>query len=311
MIGKIIGTGSYIPQEVWDNHKLAKMVETSDAWIRERTGIVSRHISLEKGACEMAIEAAKAAMEDCMQRDPSFDASKLDAIIVCSTTTNMTVPSMACMVQKELGAVNAFAYDLNSACSGFVFTYNTILGYMNLGIVKNALIVGAEQLSKMIDWTDRGSCILFGDAAGAAVVTAVEGDCHVQMHSDGAQGEVLFCKLGDRLVMDGQRVFRFAAKQVPEVVHALMKQMNVTDEDIDYYIFHQANLRIIEAAVKRLHISMDKVPVNIEHMGNTSTASIPVLIDQLRKEGKLDGNQRVIMAGFGAGLTWGASYIIS
>lgn len=311
MIGKIIGTGAYIPPVVWDNNKLAEMVDTSDEWIRERTGIGSRHISLEKGACEMAVEAAKKAIDDCVQRNPEFDVAAIDAIIVCSTTTNMTVPSMACVVQKEIGATNAFAFDLNSACSGFVFSYNTILGYMNLGIVKNALIVGAEQLSGMIDFTDRGSCILFGDAAGAVVVTAVAGDCRVKMHSDGAQGEVLYCKLGDKLEMDGQRVFRFAAKQVPEVVSELMEDMQITDDDVDYYIFHQANLRIIEAAVKRLKISMEKVPINIEYMGNTSTASIPVLLDELRKKGTLTEDKKVIMAGFGAGLTWGASYIIS
>lgn len=307
MVGKIVGTGSYIPETVWDNNEIAKIVETSDEWIRERTGIVSRHIEKELECSQMAIEAAKKAIADSEKN--GITAADIDAIFVSSTSTDKLFPVISCLIQKEINAPNAFCYDLNAACSGFVFAYNMAVSYMNMGIVKNALIVGAEKLSNVMDWTDRGSCILFGDGAGAAVITAIEGEPGMVMHSDGFGGDALMCDVGQRMTMDGQKVFRFAVKAVPSAVTELMEKKNLTDDDVDWYILHQANMRIIESAVKRLKISMDKVPTNIANMGNTSSASVPILLDECNKKGIFKEGSRVIMAGFGAGLSYGAAYV--
>ncbi len=307
MTGKIIGTGSYLPELVWDNHKLTEWLDTNDEWIRERTGIAKRHISKDLGACGMALEAAKKAMEDAGKA--GLRAEDLDAIFVCSVTPDIMVPSIACEIQKELGAANAFAYDINAACSGFVFAYNMAVSYMETGMIKNALIIGSEQLSSMMDWNDRGSCILFGDGAGAVVVTACEQKGASVMHSDGASGEALQCVTGGKLSMDGQKVFRFALKRVPEVVEELLTKMEMEKEQVDLFLLHQANMRIIEAVIKRLGLEPEKVPSNIERMGNTSSASLPILLDELNREGKLKPGMKLVMAGFGAGLTWGAGYI--
>ena len=308
MIGKIVGTGSYIPPVEWDNHKLAEIVETSDEWIRERTGIVSRHIEQALECSQMAIEAAKKALADSEKSGITVD--DIDAIFVSSTSTDKLFPVISCLIQKELGAKNAFCYDLNAACSGFVFAYNMAVSYMNTGVIKTALIAGAEKLSNVMDWTDRGSCILFGDGAGAAVITAVEGEPGMVMHSDGFGGDALMCDVGQRMTMDGQKVFRFAVKAVPSAMEELMEKRSLTDTDIDWYILHQANMRIIESAVKRLKISMDKVPTNIANMGNTSSASVPILLDECRKNGTIKDGDRIIMAGFGAGLSYGAAYAL-
>lgn len=309
MIGKIIGTGSYLPATVWDNHKIEMLVETSDAWIRERTGIVKRHISEDIPASVMAIEAAKKALEDAVKSGRLTGPQELDAVFVCTVTADIVVPCLACEVQKAIGAENAFCYDVNAACAGFVFAYNMAVSYMNMGVVKKALIIGAEQLSGIVNWSDRGSSILFGDGAGAVLVEAVEGKAGMCMHSDGAGGDALKCNVGGKLSMDGQKVFRFAVKRVPEVITELMGQMGITDADVDYYILHQANLRIVESVVKRLNISREKVPVNIECMGNTSSASIPILLDELCREKLIGSGTRMVLAGFGAGLSWGAGYI--
>jgi len=302
MTGKIIGTGSYVPELAWDNNKLKEYMDTNDEWIRERTGIVRRHISEDKTTSEMAICAAKKAVE-------GFDVEQIDAIFVCSVTPDLAVPCIACEVQKEIGAVNAFCYDMNAACSSFVFAYNMAVSYMNMGMIKNALIIGSERLSGILDWSDRGTGILFGDGAGAALVTAVEGPSGMVMHSDGKGGDALLCKVGDKLFMDGQKVFRFAIKRVPEVINELFAQMNITKDDVDVFLLHQANMRIIESVVKRLDLDAEKVPTNIAEMGNTSSASLGILLDELNRKGELKPGSRMVMAGFGAGLSWGAGYI--
>jgi len=308
MIGKFVGTGAYIPPTVWDNDKIAEIVETSDEWIKERTGIAQRHIEQEIESSQMAIEAARRAFED--SKKNGITADDIDAIFVSTTTTDKLFPVISCMIQKELGAKKAFCYDLNAACSGFVFAYNMAVSYMNTGIIKTALIVGAEKLSNVMDWTDRGSCILFGDGAGAAVITAVEGQSGMVMHSDGFSSDALICNVGQRMTMDGQKVFRFAVKAVPGAVEELMEKRGLSDADVDWYILHQANIRIIESAAKRLNISMDKVPTNIANLGNTSSASIPILLDECRKNGTIKDGERIIMAGFGAGLSYGAAYAV-
>ena len=302
MTGRIIGTGSYVPELAWDNNKLKEYMDTNDEWIRERTGIVRRHISEDKTTSEMAVCAAKKAVE-------GFDAELIDAIFVCSVTPDLSVPCIACEVQKEIGALNAFCYDLNAACSGFVFAYNMAVSYMNTGMIKTALIIGSERLSGIVDWSDRGTGILFGDGAGAVLVTACEGPSGMVMHSEGESSDALYCGVGKKLSMDGQKVFRFAVKRVPEVIRELFDQMHITKDDVDLFLLHQANIRIIDAVVKRLDLDVDKVPTNIAEMGNTSSASLGILLDELNRKGVLKSGSRMIMAGFGAGLSWGVGYI--
>ncbi len=304
MTGRIIGTGAYIPELVWDNNKLAEMVETSDEWIRERTGIARRHIEQNKSATEMAIEAAKKAMESCKELKPE----EIGAVIVCSIAQEEVLPSVSCRVQAAIGATNAFCFDLRAACSGFVFAYNTCIAYMNMGLIQNALIIGVEKLSSITDWTDRSSCILFGDGAGAAVITACEEDGAMMMKCDGSRGDVLTCAAGSTLLMNGQEVFKFAVRSVPEAITEVLDQMKLAKEDVDYYILHQANRRIVESVAKRLGEPMSKFPMNLDEYGNTSSASIPLLLDQLYREGKIHKGNRLIMAGFGAGLSWCATY---
>ena len=304
MIGKLIGTGSYVPENVWDNNKIAEMVDTNDEWIRERTGIIRRHISDGETTSYMAIEASKKAIED-----SRIDVCDIDVIIVCTISPDVMLPTIACKVQEAIGAKNAFCYDMNVACSGFVFAYNTVLAYMESGIVRNALIVGAENLSSVTDWTDRGTCILFGDGAGAAVITKAEGKKGVMMHSDGYRGEALTLNAGEKMGMNGQEVFKFAVKSVPEVIEELLGILEIGKDEIDYYILHQANARIVDSVSRRLKVDIEKFPMNLNEYGNTSSASIPILLDELKKNGTLKENNKLVMAGFGAGLSWGASYI--
>ncbi len=307
MTGRIVGTGSYIPELVWDNNKLTEFMDTNDEWIRERTGIARRHISENLTTSQMAVEAAKRTMENAAKQ--GYFAEQVDAIFVCSVTPDLSVPCIACEVQNAIGAKKAFCYDLNAACSGFVFAYNMAVSYMNMGMIKTALIIGSERLSGILDWSDRGTGILFGDGAGAMLVTACEGPYGMVMHSEGESGDALLCQVGGKLSMDGQKVFRFAVKRVPEVITELLEQMQMTKEDVDVFLLHQANMRIIESVVKKLGLNMEKVPVNIAEMGNTSSASLGILIDELNQRGELKPGSRMVMAGFGAGLSWGAGYV--
>lgn len=311
MIGKIVGTGSYVPSTIWDNHKIAEFVETNDEWIRERTGIVRRHIAESDTIGFMAVEAAKRAVENAVTEGAISGAEDIDAIFVCTITADLLLPAVACEVQKEIGATHAFAYDMNAACSGFVFAYNQAVALMNIGVIHHALIIGSEKLSELTNWTDRGSCILFGDGAGAAVIQAVEGKPAMVMHSNGAGGDVLWCEKNGTMKMDGQSVFRFAVKAIPDVVEELVSQMNITKDEIDYYVFHQANQRIIESAAKRLKVDGGKIPMNIGEYGNTSSASIPILLDEMNQKGMLKEGSKLVLAGFGAGLSWGAAYMVS
>lgn len=305
MIGKIIGTGSCIPKKQLDNHDIARMVETSDEWIRERTGIRRRHIADQETTTSMAVKAAEAALAN-----SGTESSEIDMIIVCTISPANILPCTACEVQKAIHAGQAACFDINAACTGFLFAYNTVLGYMQTGMVRKALIIGAESLSKLLDWTDRGTCILFGDGAGAAVVQALEGEIQpFIMHSDGMKGEALSCGSGKTIYMDGRAVFEFAVRRVPECIQELLLRINKKQEEIDYFILHQANQRIVEAVAKRLHADMNKFPINLEEYGNTSSASIPILLDELNRNGRLKRGSRLVLVGFGAGLSWGASYL--
>lgn len=318
MIGKIIGTGSYAPQKVWDNNDLAKLVETSDEWIRERTGVVRRHIIEDETTVSMAVEAAKRAISNA-----GVTADEIDLILLSTISSNVVFPCTACEVQKEIGAVNATGFDMNAACTGFLFAYNTAQAYITTGAYKTVLIIGAESLSNLIDWTDRGSCILFGDGAGAAIVQAQDGEGHKAVtHSIGAEGGALTCesrhvkgweedthRKASCLQMNGQDVFRFAVTRVPEGIKELLASAELNAEDIDYFILHQANKRIVEGVAKRLKTEIAKFPMNLQEYGNTSSASIPILLDELNRSGVLKRGQKLVMAGFGAGLSWGASLV--
>lgn len=318
MIGKIRGTGSYVPENYYDNHDIAKLVDTSDEWIRERTGIVRRHIVLEDTTVSMAVKAAKAALEN-----GEVKAEEVDLILVATITPNHIIPGMACEVQKELGAVNAAGFDLSAACSGFVFAYDTAQAYIAAGVCKTILIIGSESLSNIVNWEDRGSCILFGDGAGAVVIRAEEGEIKpCIMHSDGLKGEVLACESRHQkdwqekekaketlLRMDGKEVFKFAVKKVPEVITELLEKTAYTEKDIDWFILHQANQRIIESVAKRMKQDIEKFPMNISEYGNTSSASIPILLDEMNRSGKLKRGQKLVFVGFGAGLSWGATLV--
>lgn len=307
MIGKICGTGSYVPEHFLDNNDLAQMVETSDEWIRERTGVIRRHIVRDETTVSMAAEASRRALDN-----SGVKPEELDLIIVSTFTSEILLPCTACEVQKELGALHATCFDLNAACTGFLFAYNTAQAYLAQGMYRNALIIGAESLSHYVDWKDRSTCILFGDGAGAAVLKAEEGSGFPMVsHSDGEKGKALTCySRGDSYIqMDGQAVFRFAVKKVPEAVEELLEKAGLTMEDIDYLVLHQANRRIVEAVAKRLKTDISRFPMNLQEYGNTSSASIPILLDEMNREGKLKRGQKIIFAGFGAGLSWGASLV--
>lgn len=325
---RITGTGSALPGRIVTNKELEQMVETSDEWIRERTGIRERHVSVGETVVTLASEAARKALEQAGKRT-----EEIDLILVATCSPEQYLPCCACQVQADIGAVNALAFDVNAACSGFLFALHTADAYLRTGLAENALIIGSEVLSKLVDWTDRSSCILFGDGAGAVVVEQCEVSSGIlgrALHSDGAGGGVLQCgarelttpyartsaAITDQnqpmdgrehfIQMDGQEVYRFATRRVPQCIEEALSDAGLTVPDIDLFVLHQANARIIDAVAKRLHADREKFPTNLERVGNLSSASIPVLLDELHKQGKLHRGDRIVLAGFGAGLTIGA-----
>lgn len=319
MPARIIGTGSALPALLVSNRELEKIVDTTDEWIRSRTGIESRHIAVEEATTSMAIEAAKKALQDA-----KASPEELDLIIVGTISPDHYFPSTACEIQSALGAVNATAFDISAACAGFLFGLGIVDAYMKAGTVRTALVVGAETLSKMMDWNDRSTCVLFGDGAGAAVVRSDEsGIMSMVQGSDGARGNALTCegrrvnnpyKKNDTSLdytkMNGQEVYKFAVKTVPKSIEEALLKANVKADDVKYFLLHQANLRIIEAVAKRLGQSIEKFPTNLQECGNISAGSVPVLLDHVNREGMLQKGDTIVLAGFGAGLTWGATVLI-
>lgn len=318
---RIIGTGSYLPKKVADNHFLSTIVDTDDEWIRQRTGIKERHLSNGKeGTTYMATHAAEAALENA-----GITADELDMIIVATVSADTYVPSTSCQVQGAIGAIRATCFDLNAACSGFLFAMNTAYAYIEMGMAKTILIIGAETLSREVDWSDRSSCILFGDGAGAAIMRQEEGKGGLIASvtgSDGSQGDVLTCKgrgiqnpfhqskrKKDYLRMEGQAVFRFAVTMVPRCIKQILKKPGYDTEDIKFFVLHQANVRILELIAKRLKVDIDKFPMNLDRYGNTSSASIPILLDELNRNNLLEPGDKIVLSGFGGGLTWGAVLI--
>lgn len=320
---RILGSGHYVPKNIVTNDDLSKIVDTNDEWISSRTGISTRYISDSEGVSDLASKAALLAL-----KDANISATDIDMILLATMTPDSMLPNNASIIQKNIGAINATCFDINAACSGFLFALNTAHAYLSSGMCKNILVIGAETLSKIVDWSDRASCVLFGDGAGAMVVTADDTKAFYSVSgSDGSKGHVLTggaTLLKNMLVnseetnimtdnyymhMDGQEVFKFAVTKVPECINEVLTKANLTAEDIDCFILHQANVRIISSVAKRLGVSPDKLPINLNKYGNTSAATIPILFDELKKSGSLDNAKRVIFSGFGGGLTWGASLV--
>lgn len=316
---KIIGTGSCLPQTVVTNDDLSKIMDTSDEWISSRTGIRERHLAKEETTTSMSVEAARRAMENA-----GVTAQEIDLIIVGTLSADHVTPACACEVQAAIGAQNAVAFDINAACSGFMFALNIAHAYLQMGVYKTALILGAETLSKIMDWNDRSTCVLFGDGAGAVVVCADERDRMLayDQGSDGVRGSVLACKNrtnNNPLVqtgvepeyvhMDGQEVYKFAVTAVPASLSKTIKAAGLSVEDIDYFALHQANIRIIQSVAKRLKVSEDKFPISLDHCGNISAASVPILLDEINRKGLLKPGMKIALSGFGGGLTWASAVI--
>lgn len=315
---RIIGTGSCLPENTVTNDDLAKIMDTSDEWISSRTGIRARHLVKEETTAQMSAKAAKQALAEA-----GMKAEDLDMIIVGTLSGDYVTPSTACEVQSLIGADNAVAFDINAACSGFMFAMNTAYAYIHSGIYKNALVIGAETLSKLMDWNDRSTCVLFGDGAGAAVVAADEsGLVNFIQGSDGSKGMVLSCKNRlnnnplvqnptepDYVYMDGQEVYKFAVSTVPASIKKVLEEAGLEVSDIKYFLLHQANIRIIQSVAKRLKVDLDKFPTTLEHCGNISAGSVPILLDEVNKKGMLQRGDKIVLAGFGAGLTWSASVV--
>ncbi len=298
---RIIGTGSYIPARVVTNDDLSKVLDTNDEWIRTRTGIHSRHIAQQEKASDMAVNAGKKAIQD-----SGILAKDIDVIIVATSSPDYAFPNTASLVQARLQAVNAMCFDISVACTGFISAYSIANAYIKSGAYKNILIIGAEVMSKHIDWSDRSVSVLFGDGAGAVVITESSDNVNqVIIHSDGSKADTLICG-NDNIYMNGQEVFKFAVKTVPSSISEVLDRSDIKKSDIKYYILHQANKRIIEAVAKRLNEDIEKFPMNLAKYGNTSAASIPILLDELSRAKKIQRNDLIVISGFGAGLSWGS-----
>ena len=315
---RILGTGSYLPETIVTNDDLAKVMDTSDEWIASRTGIRARHISVDDTTSGMAVKAAKEAL-----KESGVAPEELDCIFFATLSGDRATPNGACDVQKAIGARNAVCMDLNAACSGFVYALTTAVAYAKAALAKKMLVIGVETLSKVVDWSDRSSCVLFGDGAGCAVVEADDSrEVFIDYGSNGELGEALTCgerKLNNLLVenhepleqvfMDGQEVYRFAVKTVPRTIENVLEKAGVSKDEIKYYVLHQANKRIIDSAAKRLKLDIEKFPMNLDRCSNTSSASVPILLDEINKKGLLERGDKIVMCGFGGGLTWGTIYL--
>src|SRR5262245_49437686 len=317
----ITGTGMYVPERVLTNHDLERLVETSDEWIVERTGIRERRIAApEQASSDLALIACQRALEMA-----NVDAKDIDQIVLATTTPDRILPSCACTLQQKLGATKAAAYDMFAACTGFVFGMGLGRALVGAGVADTVLVIGVETLSRIVDYTDRNTCVLFGDGAGAVVLQACDtgvGVHAVDMHSDGELGEVLEVPAGisanpasERTVaarehyirMQGKKLFPFAVRSMEDSTRRCAEASGWSPEDIDLFIPHQANMRIIEGVRERLGLPESKAYVNIDRYGNTSSASIPIALDECVRAGRLKPGDKLAMAAFGGGATWGAT----
>ena len=319
MYSKIIGTGSYLPNEAVSNDELAARlakdgVETSDEWIRSRTGITQRHIaSPNQTSSDLAMFAAQSALEMA-----GVGALEIDLIIVATTSPDMTFPSTACILQSKIGADNAAAFDVQAVCSGFVYALTTADAMIRAGQAKKALVVGAEVFSRMLDWRDRGTCVLFGDGAGAVVLSASDepGILASKIHATGRLNSILQVSSSIQngqvvgnpyMYMDGQAVFKNAVTALGDVAVEVLESAKMSAEQLDWLIPHQANIRIIQATAKRLDFPMDRVVVTVDQHGNTSAASVPLALDTAVRDGRIQKGHTVLVQGVGGGFTWGAN----
>jgi 3-oxoacyl-[acyl-carrier-protein] synthase-3 len=310
---RIAGTGGYLPARVLANRELEATLDTTDEWIHSRTGIRQRHIAADdEKTSDLALHASRKALEAA-----GVAPADLDLIVVATTTPDMIFPSTACLLQAKLGATNCPAFDVQAVCSGFIYGLSTADQFMRSGQFRNALVVGAEIYSRILDWQDRSTCVLFGDGAGAVVLqrSAQPGILSSHLHADGTQagmlsvpGTVCGGKVSGRpfLQMDGQGVFKFAVKVLDDVVEEALAANRMQKSDIDWLIPHQANIRIIQATAKKLGMSMEKVVVTVDRHANTSAASIPLALDEAVRDGRIRAGQHVLLEGVGGGFTWGA-----
>ncbi|MEI2454632.1 beta-ketoacyl-ACP synthase III [Lysobacter firmicutimachus] len=317
---RIAGTGSYLPEKVLTNADLAKLVDTSDEWIATRTGIRERHIAAEgETTVDLAYHASVRALEAA-----GVAASEIDLIVLGTTTPDLIFPSSACLLQHRLGADGCPAFDVNAACSGFVYALTVADKFIRSGAAKTVLVVGSETLTRMLDWNDRGTCVLFGDGAGAVVLKADRetGILSTHLHADGGKKELLWNPVGVsagfkpeehnagvRVLMTGNEVFKHAVKALDSVVEETLEANGLDRHEIDWLIPHQANLRIIEATAKRLDMPMDRVIVTVDRHGNTSSGSVPLALDEAVRSGKVQRGQLLLLEAFGGGFTWGSALL--
>lgn len=317
---RIAGTGSYLPANAVSNDDLAKRVDTSDEWIASRTGIRNRHVAAEgETTCDLAYHASVRALEAA-----GVEASELDLIILGTTTPDLIFPSTACLLQHRLGVAGCGAFDVNAACSGFVYALSIADKFIRAGAARTVLVVGAETLTRMIDWNDRATCVLFGDGAGAVVLKADTdtGILSTHLHADGGKKELLWNPVGVsvgfdenapnagvRINMTGNEVFKHAVKALDSVVEETLAANGLDRHDIDWLIPHQANLRIIEATAKRLDMPMERVVVTVDQHGNTSSGSVPLALDVAVRSGRVERGQLLLLEAFGGGFTWGSALL--
>jgi len=310
---RIIGTGSYLPAQVVTNEELSTRIDTSDEWIFSRTGIKQRHVAAEDElTSDLALKASTRALEAA-----GLTAADIDLIVVATTTPDMIFPSTACILQAKLGAANGAAFDVQAVCSGFVYAMATADALMRTGTYRRALVVGAEIYSRILNWEDRTTCVLFGDGAGAVILERSDrpGILSTHLHADGSHRDILSVPGSIRngkvcgspfLTMDGNTVFKLAVKVLGEVVDEALAQHGLERPQLDWLIPHQANIRIIQATARRLGMSMDKVVVTVDRHANTSAASIPLALDLAMRDGRIQAGHLVLMQGVGGGFTWGA-----
>jgi len=320
---RITGTGSYVPEKILTNLDIEKFLDTNDEWIKARTGISERHIAADgENTSDLATKAAERAMEMA-----GVKAEDLDLIVVGTITGDYPWPATACVVQGNLGAKNAGAFDVSAACSGFLYALSCAIDRVEAGRCKKALVIGAEALSRIVDWEDRNTCILFGDAAGAVIVEAGEGERGIlstHLHADGTQLELLYQPgfgtknlpsvqaLKDRnyfLQMQGNEVFKVAVRSMSEVAGIALKANNLTVDDVDLFIPHQANIRILKATAKRIGLRDDQVYINVDRFGNTSGATIPLALDEANRAGRIKEGDILLLDAFGGGFTWAATLL--
>jgi len=312
---KILGTGSYLPEKVVTNFDLEKIVDTTNAWIIERTGIRERHIAGEdENAVTMAEKAGRAALEEA-----GLKPEDVDMIIVSSTTPQLVFPSTACLLQERFEIGGCAAFDLNAtACAGFMYGFSIADQYIRTGTVKNALIIGSEVMSRVVDWTDRGTCVLFGDGAGAIVLGASEepGILSTHLHADGRHKDVLYLPLGttatpnlESVKMMGNMLFKLAVNKLGDLFDETLAANQLQKSDIDWLIPHQANIRIIQAMAKKLNLPLEQVAITLDEQGNTSSASIPLALDKAIRDGRIKRGQTLMMEGFGGGLAWASALV--